>query len=207
MKYENSDRVRLFIVESNCPIVNKPAALYQDTWDNHISRRHPEVNSRLMEIESTVTAPSYAANSLPGPGGRNNGNLVLVNDKIILGASYLHVFLTDSTSEWRVTSAIFSKNYHSDKVWEVGTSGVESDYDAEADVLYLSKGKPQAAFTEPSTEGLLFRYAIQDSTPCGITVLSYKADWQDHHDLLAQQITQFLGVERAAAERALEDRA
>jgi len=198
------DRATLFSVESNCPVVDKPAILYQDTWEGHIRVRHPEVSSRLGDIKITVTAPSYAANSLPGPGGRNNNNLVLVNNSSTLETSYLHVFLTQTASEWRVTSAIFSNNYHSDKVWDVSTSGIQSDYDADSDVLYLSKGEPQSALTESSPEGLLLRYGIKDHVPCGITVLSYKGDWQDYHDLLTLRVTDFLGVAKAAAKRALE---
>jgi len=204
MSDEAFDRVSMFSVESSCPTVDKPATLYEDTWNSHIKVRHPEVSPYLADIQLTVTSPDYAAKSLDGPEGKNSGNLVLVNNRSAIQTSVLHVFLAETISEWRVTSAMFSKSYHSEKVWDVTTGGVKSDYDAESDVLYLYKGEPQSALTEASGEGLLLRYAISDNTPCGVTVLSYKKSWQDYHDLLVQKVSEFLGVGKAAAERAVE---
>src|ERR1700730_8808847 len=118
MNAELPARVAIFRVESNCPAVDKPATLYEDTWTGHIMVRHPEVAPHLNDIEITVVNPDYAAQSLPGPSGKHDGNIVLINSHSTIATSYLHVFLSEAKSEWRVTSAIFSKNYHSDKIWD-----------------------------------------------------------------------------------------
>lgn len=48
---------------------------------------------------------------------------------------------------------------------------IDWDYDEEADVLYISFGKPQPALTVEMGEGFLARYRESDSELVGFTIL------------------------------------
>jgi uncharacterized protein YuzE len=62
-----------------------------------------------------------------------------------------------------------------------------ADYDQQADVLYLSLGKPRPAEGEDYEDGIVLRYAISDNSPSGITVIGFKLyDWDKR---LAEFIT------------------
>jgi hypothetical protein len=58
-----------------------------------------------------------------------------------------------------------------------------TSYDKNADVLYVSLGKPRASETVEQPDGLLFRYADnKDRSPSGVTVPDYRTAWSDGHD-------------------------
>lgn len=48
---------------------------------------------------------------------------------------------------------------------------VDWDYDEEADVLYISFGKPQPALTEELGDGFLARFRESDAELIGFTIL------------------------------------
>ncbi|MCS6919711.1 MAG: DUF2283 domain-containing protein [Fimbriimonadales bacterium] len=48
-------------------------------------------------------------------------------------------------------------------------------YDAEADVLYISFGKPRAAVSEDVGEGVIVRYDEQTGQVVGVTLLGLRA--------------------------------
>jgi len=73
-------------------------------------------------------------------------------------------------------------------------STIASDYDAEADVLYLSRGRPEPAFCEIDDDGLILRYSIAGNVRCGVTVMSYRRGWIEQRDYLANSIAEFLGL-------------
>ncbi len=48
------------------------------------------------------------------------------------------------------------------------------DYDADADVLYISKGRPRPGYGDEGPEDVELRYSFDDDTPIGATVVAYK---------------------------------
>jgi len=52
-------------------------------------------------------------------------------------------------------------------------------YDKRADVLHVCRGKPQPGRSDEH-EGILFRYAVADGKPCGVTVIGFLQDGWDH---------------------------
>jgi uncharacterized protein YuzE len=55
------------------------------------------------------------------------------------------------------------------------TSAVTWDYDAEADVLYLSVGKPRPAVGEDIGQGVVLRYDRNANELVGLTVIGLRA--------------------------------
>ena len=55
---------------------------------------------------------------------------------------------------------------------------IQVRYDDEADVLYVSIGDPRRAFSETDAEDerVYWRYAMEDDSLCGVTVLDYR-EW------------------------------
>lgn len=58
------------------------------------------------------------------------------------------------------------------------------DYDADADVLYLSIGKPRPAVGEETPEGHVLLYAQDDGELCGLTIVGPKHILESKRKLL-----------------------
>lgn len=71
-----------------------------------------------------------------------------------------------------------------------------TDYDSNADVMYVSMGKPVPAVTETDEDGLILRFALNDNRQCGVTVLSYNKAWGSERCQLAQRIADFLMISK-----------
>ena len=54
------------------------------------------------------------------------------------------------------------------------TANVNLSYDADADVLYLSLGKPQAALGVDIGDGVVVRYGADTNEMVGLTVIGLK---------------------------------
>lgn len=190
----------MFSEPSAFPDVKENIELYSNTWSQHIQVRHPEI-ADPEQVRSTISNPSYVAYSKPGPNQTHSENLVFVSDVVRLKSARLHVFVESPAHRPKVSTALFSrKPHHSNVVW---TNNVQMSYDAEGDVLYISKQNAVPAFSEEEEDGLLFRYAISDDTPCGVTVIAFRAGWSSHEEALAQRVSDFLKVPALEAARAL----
>jgi hypothetical protein len=85
-----------------------------------------------------------------------------------------------------------------------------ADYDTNADVLYVSDGKPRAAEGEDLPGGIVRRYALDDDCPCGVTIIGYRCNqWPkkvrefaeiiaDHLPADVDQVEQFLDAVTAS---------
>ena len=70
------------------------------------------------------------------------------------------------------------------------------DYDAEADVLYLALGKPRPAEGQDGPNGLVYRYAIDDNAPCGVTIIGLRRNqWDGKPAELARLIAGHFAVD------------
>ena len=92
------------------------------------------------------------------------------------------------------------KPYHAEVLW---INDVQVSYDSEADVLYVSKQNAIEALTEEDDDGLLFRYSMQDDSPCGVTVVAFRQGWAGHKEQLARRVSQFLNVSLDETKRAI----
>jgi hypothetical protein len=80
---------------------------------------------------------------------------------------------------------------------------ITADYDRHADVLYVTAGKPRAAYSEEGDDGLYYRFADDDEAPCGVTVDGYALVWRGHERDVAERIASFLGASVAEVEGAI----
>jgi uncharacterized protein YuzE len=60
-----------------------------------------------------------------------------------------------------------------------GVEPLASSYDEQADVLYLSRGEPQAGVTLVSEEGHLCRLDPQSYEIVGFTIFDFSRRWQE----------------------------
>jgi hypothetical protein len=68
------------------------------------------------------------------------------------------------------------------------------DYDRSADVLYIANGKPRPAEGEGFPGGIVRRYALEDNSACGVTVLGYCVNrWPERSRELAEIVADHLG--------------
>jgi hypothetical protein len=70
---------------------------------------------------------------------------------------------------------------------------VHVDYDPKADVLYLNWGVSQFDFGEDAHRGVLLRFAEEDESPTGVTVVGFVRNrWNVAMDELAQLMSAHL---------------
>lgn len=201
--YHNSNP-DILSVSSQCSIVSDGVTLKQNTWEFHIKSGHPEVAGDLVKIQTTVQNPQYVAYSLPGRHGNAAGNLVFVGEANDSGKSQLHVFVETPINKPSVATAFYArKPRHAQVIWKANEN-LEVSYDMDADILYLSKDKPQPALTEQNDDGLFLRYSLTEDHPCGVTVPSFRAYWAAHKEELAQEVSTFLAVPKSRIGSLLE---
>src|SRR5437870_2485014 len=82
------------------------------------------------------------------------------------------------------------------------------DYDHDADVLYIVIGEPRAAEGEDLPGGIVRRYALDDSSPCGVTIIGYdRNQWHKKPRELAKLIADHLSGDIDQIERLVRDTA
>ena len=86
------------------------------------------------------------------------------------------------------------------------------DYDRRNDVLYVLDGKPRPAEGEDLPGGIVRRYALDDNSPCGVTIIGYRHNhWPkkvrelaeiiaDHLPPDVDQVEQFLDAVTASTQ-------
>jgi hypothetical protein len=79
---------------------------------------------------------------------------------------------------------------------QVGALDVLWAYDRAGDVLYVALGEPRPAEGEDRPNGIVLRYAMEDESPCGVTVIGYKRNgWQKKIARLSEIISAHLSIE------------
>lgn len=84
---------------------------------------------------------------------------------------------------------------------------VSADYDSTADVLYVALEPLRPAEGEDGSMGIVYRYAIDNDAPTGVTVIGYRANHWDvgiNTHLLATNIGDFLHIHPAEIEKLIE---
>jgi hypothetical protein len=80
-----------------------------------------------------------------------------------------------------------------------------ADYDTNADVLYVSDGRPRPAEGEDLLGGIVRRYALDDNSPCGVTIIGYRRNqWPKKVRELAETIADHLGADVDQVEQSLD---
>jgi hypothetical protein len=73
---------------------------------------------------------------------------------------------------------------------------VSVDYDRDVDVLYVAIGKPRPAEGEDRPRGVVYRYAMDDDAPCGVTIVGFRRNgWHEKLGELARFVAAQLGAE------------
>ena len=79
-----------------------------------------------------------------------------------------------------------------------------ADYDADADVLYLSLGPPVPSELEDNPAGVVLRWSIQSGEPSGATVVGYRGySWARRLPDLVSLVARHLHVSAKEAEQAI----
>lgn len=82
------------------------------------------------------------------------------------------------------------------------------DYDRRDDVLYVLNGKPRPAEGEDLPGGIVRRYALDDNSPCGVTIIGYRRNqWPQRPREIAEVIADHLGADVNQVERLLHSAA
>jgi len=71
---------------------------------------------------------------------------------------------------------------------------LRADYDDEADVLYLTYGKPRPGYGDTGPDDITLRYS-DDGSPIGATIIGYRAlNWPTRRSDLARRLSRHFGV-------------
>ena len=75
-----------------------------------------------------------------------------------------------------------------------------ADYDRDADVLYVRVGEPRPAEGEDLPGEIVRRYALDDASACGVTIIGdHRNRWHRKPRKLARILAEHLDVERATS--------
>ncbi len=78
------------------------------------------------------------------------------------------------------------------------------DYDRSEDVLYVVNGEPRPAEGEDLPGGIVRRYALDDNSPCGVTIIGYRRNqWPKKPREISEVIADHLGADVDQVERLL----
>ena len=81
---------------------------------------------------------------------------------------------------------------------------IETDYDAAADVLYLSRGAPEPSESERKSKGILLRFSFVGDAPSGVTVVGFRKNhWDRHLAKLAKIVGSHVGIPPHVVEQAI----
>jgi hypothetical protein len=86
-------------------------------------------------------------------------------------------------------------------IWE-SSGSIYSNYDEDADLLYISKGTAREAYVVDSDEDdrIWYRAAEEDDSPIGVTIFDLRRYWRQRVHELVQLISSFLNVPSAEIE-------
>ena len=72
---------------------------------------------------------------------------------------------------------------------------LSADYDRDADVLYIALGDPRPAEGEDSARGIVYRFAMDDNAPCGVTIIGFhRNNWDKNISAVAALVSKHLNV-------------
>lgn len=98
----------------------------------------------------------------------------------------------------KVITATWSSPSHTEElIWD-SSGALYTNYDAQNDVLYISKGATAVEYAsdDEEFENLWLRKNDEDESPQGVTIFGLKKLVQEERDMLFQRIALFLGVTR-----------
>ena len=80
---------------------------------------------------------------------------------------------------------------------------LESRYDRESDVLYISAREEAATKGVEDCDGRVWRYG-KDGILIGVTILDYQSTWRDKRDQLVKELAKRFSVSEGDAKYALQ---
>jgi hypothetical protein len=83
-------------------------------------------------------------------------------------------------------------------------AGLNVDFDAEEDVLYVSLGTPVPSQVNEAPDGLLLRRAYVTDLPSGVTAVDFLRNWRDRRSAFYALIAEYLQLPLAVVQREIE---
>ena len=84
------------------------------------------------------------------------------------------------------------------------TANLQTAYDRESDVLYIT-AKRAPADSREGMPGLFWRYSLNDGDLVGVTVFDYQTYWHPRIDVLAKQLATRFHLTNKSAKKVLEN--
>jgi hypothetical protein len=81
---------------------------------------------------------------------------------------------------------------------------LEVDFDRDADVLYVSRGNPVPSYAGEAPDGILLRWADDDSRPTGVTAIDFCGNWSGRLPEFYAVVAAHLRVPERTVARAME---
>lgn len=154
-----------------------PIRITQERWE-HITRRHPEMFGQKEKVMETISNPDIIQMG-------DFGELLAVRfyTKTPLTKKIPYCCLQGGIqSGWIYPDSLLCKfairqeegSMEALKILE-GKPSLNWEFDEEADVLYISVGKPRPAIGTDIGEGVIVRYDKKKKEVVGITIIGFRA--------------------------------
>jgi hypothetical protein len=80
------------------------------------------------------------------------------------------------------------------------------DFDADADVLYVSLGKPVPSYSDEEPDGILLNRDYSGNRPSGVTAICFLAHWRHRRPQFYRLVAEYLGLPPVSVESEIEPR-
>jgi hypothetical protein len=159
---------------------------------HHLVMGHRDLRSVIqLGVQATVAAPTQVYTSKT-----SLTRLIFASENVTTkGGRPMGVVVERENAHGRVVTATpMNDRTYGRLVWE-SASALQSMYDSQNDLLYLSTATADEAFAEESDDPhLWFRRSDDDERPIGATVFDLRSYWRDRTGALIKMVAGFLRV-------------
>lgn len=161
----------------------------------HILAGHRDLRSMMvLGVQATVEKSTavYMSSKVP------NRFLFKSDEVKSKGGNPMVVVVERHAEKGKIITASPRPNTKGQLIWE-SSGSIYSNYDDNADLLYISKGTARDADVIDSDEDdrIWYRAAEEDNSPVGVTIFDLRGHWRERVQELAGMVSRFLNVPSA----------
>jgi hypothetical protein len=137
---------------------------------DHISRGHRDIGAlpfTLIKEAIEQTTQVYSSHMV--------GRLLFVSTNVSRGNYPMTIVVERVQTSGKIITATWKDRVSGSVIWD-STNNLYTDFDSDADVLYVSRGPAVASYAAEDDQNpdIWYRYAIEDNSHTGVTIFRAK---------------------------------
>ncbi len=195
----NTDSPVIFNVTSSADLALQTYWL-DDRQRQHILLGHRGIaQTAISAVQSTIEVPTHIYRSKT-----DDNRFLFVSRDVVIGKQGrpMKVIVERVGSEGKIITATWSGNNFAEQlVWD-SSGALYTNYDAQHDVLYVSKGATALEYAEddPEIANIWLRRNDENDTPQGVTIFGLRKLPKNNRDAIFEKVAAFLSVTKDEVE-------